>query len=305
MKVSSLLFVLIFLIINKSSAENFFKIKQFDNFNSKKNYEKMEIIFDDYRLYTSRPGAIKIRRISTDEVLVLFSDKFKIKFFNDGESLFNFILNEQNQRIKLEYKEKTILHWEGKYIEKHNANFYQILAQGYIPFHFYIQLPGRAPIALNMDTFNTRINKAIAKAKVRIAAKYNISLETIEAIMKKRENKVNKELSKIVEEEKEELLRKASTSAVEDTISSELERQIELSVGQAMAAEYNDIIIDGMEDVLASAVDEAVAEAVNQGISEAAAEAGIRAALDVLARGGSEQEAWDAGCAAAGLGSGC
>ena len=156
-----------------------------------------------------------------------------------------------------------------------------------------------------MDTFNTRINKAVAKAKVRIAAKYNISLETIEAIMKKRENKINKELSKIVEEEKEELLRIASTNAVEDTISSELERQIELSVGQAMAAEYSDIIIDGMEDVLASAVDEAVAEAVNQGISAAAAEAGIKAALDVLARGGSEQEAWDAGCAAAGLGSGC
>ena len=305
MKLSSVIFILIFLIINKSSAENFFKIKQFDNFNSKKNYEKMEIIFDDYRLYTSRPGAIKIRRISTDEVLVLFSDKFKIKFFKDGESLFNFILNEQNQRIKLEYKEKTILHWEGKYIEKHNANFYQILAQGYIPFHFYIQLPGRAPIALNMDTFNTRINKAVAKAKVRIAAKYNISLETIEAIMKKRENKINKELSKIVEEKKEELLRIASTNVVEDTISSELERQIELSVGQAMAREYNDIIIDGMEDVLASAVDEAVAEAVNEGISAAAAEAGIRAALDVLARGGSEQEAWDAGCAAAGLESGC
>ena len=305
MKLSSVLFILIFLIINKSSAANFFKIKQFDNFNSKKNYEKMEIIFDDYRLYTSRPGAIKIRRISTDEVLVLFSDKFKIKFFNDGESLFNFILNEQNQRIKLEYKEKTILHWEGKYIKKHNANFYQILAQGYIPFHFYIQLPGRAPIALNMDTFNTRINKAVAKAKVRIAAKYNISLETIEAIMKKRENKINKELSKIVEEEKQELLRIASTNAVEDTISSELERQIELSVGQAMAAEYSDIIIDGMEDVLASAVDEAGAEAVNQGISAAAAEAGIKAALDVLARGGSEQEAWDAGCAAAGLESGC
>ena len=93
--------------------------------------------------------------------------------------------------------------------------------------------------------------------------------------MKKRENKINKELSKIVEEEKEELLRIASTNAVEDTISSELERQIELSVGQAMAAEYSDIIIDGMEDVLASAVDEAVAEAVNQGISAAAAEEAV------------------------------
>ena len=82
-------------------------------------------------------------------------------------------------------------------------------------------------------------------------------------------------------------------------------RQIELSIGQAMAAEYNAIIIDGMEDVLAAAVDQAVAEAVNEGISAAAAEAGIRAWLDVLARGGSEQDAWDAGCDAAGLERGC
>ena len=305
MKIFSILVIIVFFIFNKSTAENFFKIKQFSNLNSKKNYEKMEIIFDDYRLYTSRPGAIKIRRISTNEVLVLFSDKFKIKFFNDGEGLFDFILNEENQRINLKYKEKTILHWEGKYIEKHNANFYQILAKGYIPFHFYIQLPGRAPIALNMDTFNTRINKAVAKAKVRIAAKYNISLETIEAIMKKRDDKVNKELSKIVDEKKEELLRLASNEVVEDTIGSELERQIELSIGQAMAQEYDSIINDGMEDVLAAAIDEAVAEAVNEGISAAAAEAGIRAVLDVFARGGSEQAAWDAGCAAAGLESGC
>ena len=60
-----------------------------------------------------------------------------------------------------------------------------------------------------------------------------------------------------------------------------------------------------MEDVLAQAVNEAVAEAVSEGISEAAAEAGIRAALEVLARGGSEQDAWDAGCDAAGLARGC
>ena len=56
---------------------------------------------------------------------------------------------------------------------------------------------------------------------------------------------------------------------------------------------------------MASAIDQAIAEAVSDGISEAAAQAGILALLDVLAAGGSEQEAWDAGCAAAGLEKGC
>ena len=152
---------------------------------------------------------------------------------------------------------------------------------------------------------STRIDKAIAKAKVRIAAKYNISLETIEAILKKQDTKIDNELSKIVDEKREELLELASTKVVEETIISEAEKQVELSIGVAMAREFDAIIIDGMEGVLAQAVNEAVAEAVNEGISAAAAEAGIRAALEVLARGGSEQEAWDAGCDAAGLDRGC
>ena len=72
-----------------------------------------------------------------------------------------------------------------------------------------------------------------------------------------------------------------------------------------MAKEFQDAIIEGMEDELIAAVNEAVAEAVAAGISEAAAAAGIKAALAVLAAGGSEQEAWDAGCAAAGEAKGC
>ena len=39
--------------------------------------------------------------------------------------------------------------------------------------------------------------------------------------------------------------------------------------------------------------------------NNSSAEAGIRAWLDMLARGGSEQDAWDAGCDAAGLERGC
>ena len=56
---------------------------------------------------------------------------------------------------------------------------------------------------------------------------------------------------------------------------------------------------------LASAIDQAIAEAVSEGIPEAEAQAGIKALLGVLAAGGSVQEAWDAGCAAAGLEKGC
>ena len=67
----------------------------------------------------------------------------------------------------------------------------------------------------------------------------------------------------------------------------------------------NELFRDWLTKHYAGVINEAVAEAVSAGISQAAAEAGIRAAIEVLARGGSEQEAYDAGCAAAGQQSGC
>ena len=49
-----------------------------------------------------------------------------------------------------------------------------------------------------------------------------------------------------------------------------------------------------MEAELASINDEAVEEAVSEGVSQATAEAAIRAIMDVLAEGGTEEEAMNA-----------
>ena len=110
----------------------------------------------------------------------------------------------------------------------------------------------------------------------------DISIENLEE---------TKKLSEQIEESKKELEKKI------DKISP----QSELDQSK-MKLKYL-TSFDGEE--LASAIDQAIAEAVSEGIPEAAAKAGIKALLDVLATGGSEQEAWDAGCAAAGLEKGC
>ena len=110
----------------------------------------------------------------------------------------------------------------------------------------------------------------------------DISIENLEE---------TKKLSEQIEESKKELEKKI------DKISP----QSELDQSK-MILKY---LINFNGEELASAIDQAIAEAVSEGISEAAAQAGIQALLDVLAAGGSEQEAWDAGCAAAGLEKGC
>ena len=136
-------------------------------------------------------------------------------------------------------------------------------------------------LANNFKIFE-KFQNQLGIIETQISEIKDISIENLEE---------TKKLSEQIEESKKELEKKI------DKISP----QSELDQSK-MKLKYL-TSFDGEE--LASAIDQAIAEAVSEGIPEAAAQAGILALLDVLAAGGSEQEAWDAGCAAAGLEKGC
>lgn len=170
--------------------------------NDKGNFEKMEMLFGDYRIYTHRPGGVKIRRISDNKQLVVFSDKFKIKFYNDGDQIFDFILDEKEENISIKYKDVELFKWKGKYISKHKAFFFQVMTYNDQPFHYYINLKAKPSSALNIKKFELKIAKAVSKAKIQIAAKYNITPELIELILKKRNLAKENKIEKVVFEEK-------------------------------------------------------------------------------------------------------
>ena len=261
-----------------------------------KEFEKKELIFDDYRIYTHRPGGVKIRRLSDNKQLAVFSDKFKIKFYNDGEGLFDFVLDEKDEKIYIKFKGVELLKWESRYVAKHNAHFFQLVTFNDEPFHYYIVLNGGKQVALNLKKFTKKIDKAVNKAKIRLAAKYNITLEQIELILKRRKDAKNKELEGIIGKKKDEILEEAFRESVDK----ELAKQLEETIGQAMAKEFDAIIIEGMEAEFASLIDQAIQEAVSEGISQATAEAAVRAIMEVLGAGGSEAEAMAACRAIAG-----
>jgi len=275
--------------------------------NNKENYEKMEMLFGDYRIYTHRPGGLKIRRLSDNKQLVVFSDKFKIKFYNDGDKIFDFILDEKKENISIKYKDIELFTWKGKYVPKHQAYFFQVMTYNNQPFHYYINLRTKPSSALNIGKFELKIAKAVSKAKIKIAAKYNITPELIELILKKRKLAADKKIEKIILEEKEKLEKqvdKEISDSIDKTLtaslSNEVAKQIEDTIGLEITKEFDSIIIDGMEAELASIIDEAVEEAVAEGVSQATAEAAIRAIMDVLAEGGTEEEAMNACRAVAG-----
>tara|TARA_B100000579_G_scaffold340924_1_gene292661 strand:- start:624 stop:1721 length:1098 start_codon:yes stop_codon:yes gene_type:complete len=261
-------------------------------------FEKMELIVGDYRVYTHRPGGMKIRRISDNKQLAVYGDKMNLKFYNDSKELFE-VINENENRMVLKINNIPILLTDRRFVAKHQAYFFQVLALGTEPFHYYIKLPNRAPIGLNYKKFEKKIAKAVEEAKVLLASTHNVTIEQINLLMKKRAAKATAELEKLIGEKKEEVVQ----AAINESVDQFLSEQLEAAIGAALANEFVSAIesqtgaaIDqAIEDELAAAIDEAVAAAIEEGISQAAIEAGIAAYLSALAAGMSEADAYAAG----------
>lgn len=257
-------------------------------------FEKYEFYIDNYRVHTLSPGHIRIDNLLTGETDVSIGAKFKVKFSRDGKKFFDFIFDEENLSAKILYKDRMLINWSGKYVQRYSATFYQMQVLGYIPFHFYITIPGRNPISLNMKLFNDKIEKAVAKVKEELAIKYNLSISDIDMIMKKKDNAISKEKEKIIKE----LTEKYAGEEITDAIKEEIEKTIGEEMANAFISEIERVtgsqIDAAIEQEVADAINEAIAEAVQLGVSEATAAAAIAAMIYVYAMGGSDQDAMDA-----------
>ena len=284
-----------------------------------RNYEKAELLYKGYRVYTYRPGGIKVLD-SSGKKLVQITDNLKVKYFNNGESvitikkvtmklptifdtaeehvgalkdgtLFDKIFKKKKKKfdkdahkLELFIEGKKVLHYEGRFVEKHKAFFYQVLTSDFQSFHFYIRMSGRAAIALQMKSFNAKIDNAVRRAKERLSVEYDITMEQIDDIINDR---IAQETDKAVQE------------GIQDAISKSVSDAIQQSVGEAMSAGLvaaieeatGEAIDDALEAELANAIDQEIARAVELGIEEAAVTAGWQAYFDTIARGGTEAEA--------------
>ena len=116
-------------------------------------HKKMQIIFDDYRIYSYRPGGVKIRRLSDNKQLLVIADKFKIKYYNNGEDIFDLKLDEENKKVSIKFNGVEILRWEGRYIKKRRAYFFQMFALDEKPLHYYIVLKHGRSVSLDINKF--------------------------------------------------------------------------------------------------------------------------------------------------------
>jgi len=291
-----------------------------------KNWEKAEIIFGNYRIYTHRPGGIKVIRISDQKQLVRVTDNYKIKYSNNGESVIRIdktsykppdlvdaisgldkeivgkvkeiteilknpfkkrkkaIFDTETHKLELYIEDSRILHYVGRYVRRHKAFFYQVLTDKAEPFHYYIRIDGKAPIALNMKFFNAKIDKAVRRVKKELSLEYDISEEEIQKIIDER---VGEETNKAIEREMESAVNESIKEAIRQTIGQELSNMLVSAVEQATG----EAIDSAIEQELADAIDQEIALAVEMGIDEAAVTAGWEAYFEVLAKGGSYEEA--------------
>ncbi len=296
-------------------------------------WEKAEIIYGDYRIYTYRQGGIKIKRISDDKTLVAIMDNFKVKYSNGGDGIFDIKISKmeiptmkeqfeerkgllkelikdptklfkkkkyvpfdkEKHKLELLKDGRKLLHFEGRYVPKHRAFFYQVLTGNYTAFHFYIKIMGKPAIALNMEVFNKKIDKAVRKAKKKIAAEFNVTEEQIDEIINK---KIEEEADKAIDEGVEEAVQKSVEEAIQESIGETLSREVVDAIEQATGEAIN----EALERELGEAIDAEIQKAVEMGLEEAAVAAGYQAYYDTLIGGGTVQEALDAAGEACGAG---
>ena len=283
-------------LIGDNEKTNFddIEVRQITGSVGTEKFEKYEFYIDNYRIHTLAPGAIRIDNLLTGETDVSLSDNFKVKFSKEGKKFFELDFDEENLTSRLLYKGQMLINWSGKFVQRYRATFYQMQVLGYIPFHFYIKLPGRNTISLNMKLFNVKIEKAVAEVKEELALKYNLSISDIDKIMKKKEKIISKEQEKIIKELTEKYAGQEITEAIKD----EIEKTIGEEMANAFISEIERVtglqIDAAIEQEVASAINEAIAEAVELGISEATAAAAIAAMIYVYAMGGSDEDAMEA-----------
>ena len=164
------------------------EIKKYKDNVGEEAMELMEMTIGDFRVYSHRPGGIKVRRISDGQQLLVISDNLKVTYYGDSKDIVDIEHNTEdknNPMLNLKIKKVPVLRWKGKYVPKHRATFYQVMAIGNKPFQYYIKLTkkGNPVVGLNISKFDRKIENAVAKAKTRLAAKYEISIDEINKIM--------------------------------------------------------------------------------------------------------------------------
>ena len=270
---------------------------------SNKSFEKMEMVIGNYRFYTHRPGGIKVNRISDGKQLAVIGDNLKVKYYNNGRDYFDIVVDQENLELIFKINNIGVLLWSGRYIEEHKAHFYQVLAMGSKPFHYYAKLDkANAALALNMERFDKKIEKALEKVKVKLAREHNVTIEQIEQMMIDRESKAASKISKKLNIETGKIIKEAIDSTIDEELKAALEQTLGMALAEgfieAIEGAFGESIEASIEAELAEALDEAIEEAINEGISRAAIAAGLAAFLDALASGASIEEALAAGDAA-------
>ena len=272
---------------------------------TKKNFEKMKLIVGDFQIYTHRPGAIKVKKISNNKQLAVVGDKLKFKYYNKGQNYIKIDLDKDNNKLDLYINDIKVLIWKGQYVQQAEATFYQILAMGREPFHYYIKLKNASTaVAINMENFTRKIELAVDRVKLKLSQQYNLSIEQINQIIDENDMMAANKFIKT-----DDVLKRRELTQKKDKLYSDLKASLGSDKFKTIKSGTTEIIDQTLEGTITKeikvAVDDSIRDAINSGIESAALEAGLTALIEALLSGASWADALAAGEAACAANTGC
>ena len=56
----------------------------------------MKLTVGDFMIYTHRPGAIKIKKVSDNKQYAVIGDNLRVKYYNNGSDFFDINVDKKN-----------------------------------------------------------------------------------------------------------------------------------------------------------------------------------------------------------------
>ena len=79
------------------------------------------MIVGDFRIFTHRPGGMKIKQISDGKQLAVYGDSMRVKYYNNSEKFFETkMVNENRMLIKI--NDIPIFLTDKRYVPKHRLH---------------------------------------------------------------------------------------------------------------------------------------------------------------------------------------
>ena len=270
-----------------------------------KSYEKIIYNVGDYTIETNH-SRINVSNMYGKVVRIGYTNKIKWydKSFDNIKVIATDNGRKEDNKIELIIDGELAVEFNSQWIKKARATLVTATKPDGTALAIWAKPYGKASIALNVEDFQKKINKAIAKAYKKVAKDFDLTVEQVkeihlgtaskiveDEINKVINNEVNDKINKEVNDKVNESVNDAVQQSVDVALSESVQNELDRQLDNLIYTETGRAVEDAVQREISDAVQRNIEIAIEAGVDQATLDAAVSAFNAELGRGGTIEEA--------------